>query len=74
MANVLIKNINPIAYKKAKIFAVKQEKNVGEVVTEAILFYLSKKRKKGLAGLKPMHFGQGTENLSTNIDEILDED
>ena len=69
--DVLIKNMDEKAYKKAKILAVEEEKNVGEIVSRAIFLLASQKERRGLLAVKPVDFGKGTENLSKEIDKIL---
>ena len=71
MATVCIKNMDEKAYEVARMFAVKEGKNVGEVISEALMLLTRVKRKKGFAALKPLNFGKGTEKLSLGIDEIL---
>ena len=71
MVNVLIKNVDEKAYKTAKILAVKDDKNVGAVVSQAIFLLARQNEKRGLGAAKPLHLGKGTEHLSQEIDEIL---
>ncbi len=73
MVNVLIKNMDKNVYKLAKQLAVKEEKTVGEVLKEAILSLLEKKKRaKGrLTDLPTFDFGPGNENLSMEIDDVL---
>jgi hypothetical protein len=71
MVDVLIKNVDEAAYKTAKMLALKNEKRVGEVVSEAIVFLARQREKKGLRGVRPVRLGKGTERLSMEIDEIL---
>ncbi len=71
LVDVFIKNVDKNAYKLAKVIAARDEKKIGEVVSESLFLLVKQKRKKGLSGIKPVDFGPGTENLSTSIDEIL---
>jgi len=71
MVNVLIKNVDEKAYKAAKMLAVREDKNIGEVVSQAIFLFASQMERKGLLAVKPVDFGKGTENLSREIDKIL---
>ncbi len=68
---MFIKNFDKEAYKLARMIAVREERPVGEVVSESIWEYAGKKRKPGLNAIKPRSFGPGTEKLSTQVDEIL---
>ncbi len=71
MVDVFIKNVDKQAYKLAKMIAAKDEKNIGQVVSESIFSFAKKPKKKGLAGITPVDFGPGTEKLSMEIDDIL---
>ncbi|HIH20103.1 TPA: hypothetical protein HA244_02440 [Candidatus Micrarchaeota archaeon] len=71
MVNVLIKNVDEKAYKAAKMLAGREDKNIGEVVSQAIFLFASQMERKGLLAVKPVDFGKGTENLSREIDKIL---
>ena len=71
MVDVLIKKVDDRAYKTAKILAIKNEKNVGEIVSEAVMLLARQQQRKGLKSIKPFKFGPGTENLSMEIDDIL---
>lgn len=72
MANVFIKNVDAEAYRLAKAIAAKEDKKIGQVVSESLrLLARERKQKKGFAALTPVNLGKGTENLSMQIDEIL---
>ena len=71
VVNVLIKNVDVRAYKAARLLAIRNDKNVGEIVSEAIVLLTRQGEKRGLAAAKPLHLGRGTEKLSQEIDEIL---
>ncbi|HEV8289671.1 MAG TPA: hypothetical protein VGQ00_01820 [Candidatus Norongarragalinales archaeon] len=72
MVNVFIKNVDKDAYKMAKMIAAREERNIGQIVSESLrLLATTKKKKKGLLSIKPVSWGKGTEKLSQQIDEIL---
>lgn len=71
MVNVLIKNVDERAYKKAKMLAVREERKVGEVVSEAIFLLAREHEKPGLGVAKPVSLGKGSELFSKEIDEFL---
>jgi len=71
LVDVFIKNVDKEAYKLAKMLAAREEKKIGEVISESVFLLAGQKKKKGFAALKPTDFGPGTEHLSTQIDEIL---
>ncbi|MEK6924343.1 MAG: hypothetical protein AABW54_03840 [Candidatus Micrarchaeota archaeon] len=71
MVNVFVKNVDDGAYRLAKVIAAREDKPIGRVVSESILLLAQRARKKGLAAVKPVDFGPGTEKLSQSIDEIL---
>ena len=71
MTNVFVKNVDKQAYKMAKMIAVKEEKTIGEVISESLLLLARQSKKKGLSKVKPVDFGPGTKDLSTSIDDIL---
>lgn len=70
----MIKNMDKDSYKLVKMLAVKEEKPVGEVMSEAVRFFFREKnakKKKGFRHLPIIDLGPGTENLSMEIDDIL---
>ena len=70
---MLIKNVDKEAYKLAKMLSVKEEKPVGQVISEAIGVLLEKKKekKRGFQHLPVFDLGPSSENLSQEIDDIL---
>ena len=74
---LVVRNINKQIYKKLKQKAVEEDISVGTALNEAIEYWLnaktSRKRPnpKNFLKIKPVDFGEGSENLSLNIDEML---
>jgi hypothetical protein len=71
-----VRNMNPRLYKQLKAFALEKNISVGDALNAAIEGLLKQKseRKKNLMLLlkiKPTDWGKGSENSSTEIDEVL---
>ncbi len=63
-------------YKRLKAFALQENISVGDALNAAIEHLLAQKgeRKKDpmlLLKIKPTNWGKGSENSSTEIDEVL---
>lgn len=73
MVNVLIKNMDELTYKQAKLMAVQENKTIGEIFGEAVrhLVLQRKAKKKRLSDIGPFDFGPGSERLSQQVDEIV---
>ena len=71
-----VRNLNPRLYKRLRAFALQENISVGDALNAAIERLLSQKgeRKKDpmlLLKIKPTDWGKGSENSSTEIDEVL---
>ena len=82
MTNVTFRNVNEDALTEFRAEAAKLKKNLGEAITEAIQLWLFiKKKKLDVMSLEndplwaiienPVDFGEGTENLSQEVDKIV---
>lgn len=69
--DVFIKKFDENAYKTAKKIAVEHEQTIGQVLSMAISLLEREFAKPGFAGLKQVHLGKDTRNLSMEIDDIL---
>ena len=72
--NTTVRGLDPVAYKELKARAALEERQIGELINDAIRGYLLRPapfEKTGtLRDLKPWDFGPGTENLSQEIDAV----
>jgi hypothetical protein len=70
-----IRNLDKEAYRALKARAALTGKTIGEVVTEAIRFYLARpealSKRGSLRTLTPENYPQGNERLSEEIDHIV---
>jgi hypothetical protein len=71
-----VRNLNPRLYKRLRAFALQENISVGDALNAAIERLLSRKgeHKKDpmlLLKIKPTNWGKGSENSSTEIDEVL---
>jgi hypothetical protein len=72
--NRTIRNIEKAAYQALKARAALSGKTIGEVVNEAIRFYLARPgafpKRSSLRALRPERYPKGNERLSEEIDAI----
>jgi plasmid stability protein len=70
-----IRNLDEQAYRALRARAVMQGRNVGDLMSEAMLGYLARvpvsRGRSTLRALKPEPFPEGNESLSREIDTIV---
>ena len=71
-----VRNLNPTLYKRLKAFALERNISVGDALNSAIASLLKQKGENRkdptlLLKIKPADWGRGSENSSTEIDEVL---
>ncbi len=73
--DITIRDIDDVAYRKAKVRAAEENKKMGEFITEAIELKLSQPKKKGGKAFlevleNPIDWGFKT-NLAKEVDEYV---
>lgn len=70
-----IRNLDEDVYRRAKARAALEGKTIGQTVNEALRAYLARPTNLGppmsLLDLAPVDIGEGSENLSQEIDAIV---
>ncbi|MEE8400536.1 MAG: hypothetical protein V3R86_00070 [Candidatus Hydrothermarchaeaceae archaeon] len=74
--NITIRDVDERVFRKFKAEAVIEGARLGSAVTNAMKFWIDKKKKekrpeKSLLNLKPIDWGLNTEKSSVEIDEML---
>lgn len=75
----MIRNVDPLVYRRFKAHAAAEGRTLGEVITEAMSRYMAgrarprrpKKQRYSIADLPVFDGGPGSENWSMEIDEVL---
>jgi hypothetical protein len=71
--NITVRGVDEKIFKEFKAEAVREGKKIGEALNEAMRVWLMRKRAKKLKllDLKPFDWGEGTERLSVEVDQII---
>ena len=74
--NITIRDVDDIVFRNFKAEAVRDCTTLGNAVTMAMKLWLEhykkdKGKRKTLLDLKPFDWGEGTENSSLEVDDIL---
>ncbi|MBS7610323.1 hypothetical protein KEJ19_07185 [Candidatus Bathyarchaeota archaeon] len=72
--NITIRGLDERVFKRFKAKAVEEGMKLGEAVTQAMEMWIrqrSVKPKASLLDIKPFNWGEGTEKVSVEIDQIL---
>lgn len=72
--NITIRDLNDSLFRKFKSAAVEDNIKLGAALNQAMVLWVERnkhKRKGKLSELKPFDWGKGSENASTDIDEVL---
>lgn len=72
--NVTIRGLDEAVYKRFKAKAIEEGMKIGEALTQAMEMWIkhrSLKPKASLLDVKPFNWGEGTEKVSVEIDQIL---
>ena len=73
--NVSFRDVDEIVLRDFRAFVAREGLKTGAVVTEAFRYLLDRvkttRKKPPLSALKPVNLGLGTENLSSEVDEVL---
>lgn len=67
-----VRDVDENVFREFKARAVKEKFNVGKALTLAMKNWAEKRTpKKNFLALKPTDWGEGTENISQEIDKVL---
>jgi len=71
--NITIRGVDEKIFKEFKAEAAREGKKIGEAMNEAMRVWLMRRRAKKLRllDLKPSDWGEGTERLSVEINQII---
>ena len=72
--NITIRGLDEAVFRRFKAKAVEEGLKIGEAVTQAMKLWIrerSIKPKGSLLDIKPFNWGEGTERVSIEIDQIL---
>jgi hypothetical protein len=71
-----IRNLSTPLYKEMKALAALDGRTIGDVINEAMLFYVQQhspmqKKTGSLKDLQPKAYGKGNKRLSVELDSLL---
>ena len=71
-----IRDVDEETFRKFRSLAIERNMKIGEALNLAMKIMITNKDKKGkkklgIINIKPLDFGEGTENSSEEIDKIL---
>ncbi|MBD3155090.1 MAG: hypothetical protein GF368_00355 [Candidatus Aenigmarchaeota archaeon] len=68
-----VRNVDKKVFENFKVEVTKEGLTIGKALTMALDQWIEskKKRKENFLDLKPIDWGEGTENTSEEIDDIL---
>ena len=73
--NITIRNLDDSLFRKFKSTAVEDNIKLGAALNQAMIMWIEKNKqkvKKGkLSELKPFDWGEGEENASSDIDDVV---
>jgi len=72
--NITIRDIDEVVFRSFKARAVEEGMKLGEAVTQAMELWIKQrntKLKASLLDIKPFNWGEGTEKVSVQIDQVL---
>ncbi|MEM2935742.1 MAG: hypothetical protein QW231_01020 [Candidatus Bathyarchaeia archaeon] len=72
--NITVRDLNESVFKRFKAKAVEEGMKLGEALTQAMELWVKQRAVKPRASLldiRPFNWGEGTERVSVEIDQIL---
>lgn len=74
--NITIRDVDDSVFRDFKAEAVRDDTTLGNAITMAMKLWLkhykrNKRTKRSILSLKSFDWGEGSENSSTEVDEIL---
>jgi hypothetical protein len=72
MGQITVRDVDQEVFREFKADATKQGLTLGKALTLAMkTFHMKTSKTKKFSSLKPIYWGEGTEQVSENVDEIL---
>jgi len=72
--NVTIRKLDETVFRRFKARAIEEGMKLGEAVAQAMEMWLKQRivrRRASLIDIEPFNWGEGTEKVSVEIDQIL---
>ncbi|MFA6049280.1 MAG: hypothetical protein WC792_05055 [Candidatus Micrarchaeia archaeon] len=73
MANVALRNVDEVVFRRFKVRAVEEGLSLGRAVTQALFEWAARreiKPKRSIFEFKPVSLGKSSKSISREIDEI----